>query len=194
MKLPHLRPLAVAAMSLTMLTGMSAVTASAATTSAAPATRTTASVTASPRGRMTAPVTGTFTNKAGQGHFTGSFKPKKFTVNHGVLEATGVLTGRLISANGSKLGTVQRTVTFPVNTGKANALPACSILNLKLGPLHLNLLGLVVHLNRVHLTIRALPGAGNLLGNLLCRITHLLGSGAGLGQISTLLNRVLSML
>jgi hypothetical protein len=70
----------------------------------------------------------------------------------------------------------------------------CSILNLKLGPLNLNLLGLNVHLNRVHLTITAIPGAGNLLGNLLCRIAGLLNGGGSLTQIATLLNRVLALL
>jgi hypothetical protein len=51
---------------------------------------------------------------------------------------------------------------------------ACPLLNLTLGPLHLNLLGLVVNLNRVHLTLTALPGPGALLGNLLCAVANLL--------------------
>lgn len=38
----------------------------------------------------------------------------------------------------------------------------------------LNLLGLVVNLNQVHLNITARPGAGNLLDNLLCAVTGLL--------------------
>jgi hypothetical protein len=194
MKLPQLRVLAVTAAALAMVTGGSAVAANAAATSGVQANHVTAPTTARPIGRITAPVTGTFTNKAGQGHFNGTFVPKKFTVNHGVLDATGVLKGRLTSAKGTTLGRVDRTVTFPVNTGRTDALHVCNILNLVLGPLHLNLLGLQVHLNRVHLTIRALPGAGHLLGNLLCRIAHLLDSHGSLGKISTLLNRVLSML
>ena len=57
---------------------------------------------------------------------------------------------------------------------------------------HLNLLGLVVTLNQVHLNITAVAGPGNLLGNLLCAIAHLLDGGApDLGVLSTLLNRVL---
>ena len=68
------------------------------------------------------------------------------------LEATGLLTGTLVDANGNTLGTVSRTVTMPVSVpgaaGAANAAnaaadpPSCSILNLVLGPLNLNLLGL----------------------------------------------------
>jgi hypothetical protein len=41
------------------------------------------------------------------------------------------------------------------------------VLNLVLGPLHLDLLGLVVDLNQVHLVITAVQAPGNLLGNLL---------------------------
>lgn len=48
---------------------------------------------------------------------------------------------------------------------------ACPVLNLVLGPLNLNLLGLVVDLNRVTLTITATPGGGA-LGDLFCSLSH----------------------
>jgi hypothetical protein len=73
----------------------------------------------------------------------------------------------------------------------------CNILHLVLGPLDLNLLGLVVHLNQVVLDITAVPGAGNLLGNLLCAVAGLLDGTplAGLlGQIAGLLNQILAAL
>ncbi len=62
------------------------------------------------------------------------------------------------------------------------------MLHLVLGPLHLDLLGLVVHLNRVVLDITAVP-AGGLLGQLLCSVANLLSGGLGglLGQLATLL-------
>jgi hypothetical protein len=63
--------------------------------------------------------------------------------------------------------------------------------DLDLGALHLDLLGLVVDLAPVHLKITAVPGAGNLLGNLLCAITGLLDGGAPLSLISQLLNQLL---
>lgn len=47
----------------------------------------------------------------------------------------------------------------------------CSIVDLLLGPLHLDLLGLVVDLNQVHLQITADPNEGP-LGSLLCSITN----------------------
>jgi hypothetical protein len=58
----------------------------------------------------------------------------------------------------------------------------CPILHLELGPLDLNLLGLRVQLNQVVLDVTAIPGPGNLLGNLLCAIAGLL-DGVNLGSI-----------
>lgn len=52
----------------------------------------------------------------------------------------------------------------------ASATPTCPILNLVLGPLHLDLLGLVVDLNQVHLTINAEPNGGA-LGSLFCSVS-----------------------
>ena len=66
-----------------------------------------------------------------------------------------------------------------------------------MGPLHLDLLGLVVDLNQVHLTITAQQGPGNLLGNLLCAVANLLngsGSPTALQQIVNLLNQILARL
>jgi hypothetical protein len=50
----------------------------------------------------------------------------------------------------------------------------CPILHLELGPLDLDLLGLRVQLNQVVLDVTAIPGPGNLLGNLLCAVAGLL--------------------
>lgn len=58
----------------------------------------------------------------------------------------------------------------------------CPILHLELGPLDLNLLGLRVQLNQVVLDITAVPGPGNLLGNLLCAVAGLL-DGVDLGSV-----------
>ena len=63
----------------------------------------------------------------------------------------------------------------------------CDILNLVLGPVHLDLLGLVVNLDDcaggpVTVDITAIEGGG-LLGDLLCSVAGLLDSGADLGAI-----------
>jgi hypothetical protein len=49
--------------------------------------------------------------------------------------------------------------------------PTCNVLDLVLGPLNLNLLGLVVNLNQVHLSVTAEP-AGGVLGSLFCGLAN----------------------
>jgi hypothetical protein len=56
-----------------------------------------------------------------------------------------------------------------VAPGLAQAGQVCLILDLVLGPLDLNLLGLMIHLDRVHLRITADP-EGGILGSLLCSL------------------------
>ena len=137
------------------------------------------------------PVTGTFTDALGGiGTFAGSFTPTRFAVQGGQLVAIGTLTGTLTDSLGTILGTVTRNITLPVTSISGS----CQILNLVLGPLDLDLLGLQVHLNQVVLNITAQSGAGNLLGNLLCAVAHLLDSNGALTSISRLLNQILGQL
>ena len=56
---------------------------------------------------------------------------------------------------------------------------ACQILNLTLQPIDLNLLGLRVRTSRIDLRLEGVPGAGNLVGNLLCGITGILDPQGG---------------
>jgi hypothetical protein len=137
------------------------------------------------------PITGTFTDATGgTGVFSGTLSPQSFGVKNGTLVLIGTLVGTLTDHTGVLLGTITSgNVALPVATPSGST---CQILNLTLGPLHLNLLGLVVNLNQVHLTINAVSGPANLLGNLLCAVANLLNGGApDLGTLSTLLNRIL---
>ena len=196
MKVPSMRMMAISASSVVALTGLTASAAGAAVTAttSTPA-KTATSAPAASVGSLTSVVQGTFTNSAGKGTFSGTFTPQKFSVANGVLRATGVLKGTLTNANGTSLGTVNQTVTDSVNTSAAaNAVAGCQVLNLVLGPLNLNLLGLVVTLNQVTLNITAVPGAGNLLGNLLCAVVNLLNGTGGLASLSALLNQILAAL
>ena len=124
------------------------------------------------------------------GTFSGTFTITKFAVQNGQVVAIGTLTGTLTDALGNVIGTVTQQATFPVTFGQHS----CTILELTLGPLDLNLLGLVVHLDQVHLKITAEPGSGNLLGNLLCQIAGLLDNGASLSAIVDKLNQLLKLL
>ena len=133
------------------------------------------------------PVTG----QAGNGKaFTGHFNVSRFVARGGKAYALGTLTGKL----GNR--TVKRSnVAIPVSIGSgsgtgllAHAAATCQILNLVLGPLHLNLLGLHVDLNQVVLNVTGVTGSGQLLGNLLCGVANLLNPGLPAGQLAGLLN------
>jgi len=92
------------------------------------------------------------------------------------------------ATNGTQTDT--QTVLLPV----AAAQGTCQILHLELGPLDLNLLGLMVHLDKVVLDITAQSGPGNLLGNLLCGLANALNGGASATTIANILNQILAVL
>lgn len=155
-------------------------------------------------------------------HVRGTFAPQSFSVTGGELVVTGVLQG--VMTGHGKPTHFSSTETFPVKaidgtpipaatsgssaanaartaTGAARTIDAastCQVLNLNLGPLDLNLLGLQVHLNQVVLNIVAQSGAGQLLGNLLCDVAGLLDNGGALSgllsQLTGLLNEILGAL
>jgi hypothetical protein len=158
-------------------------------------------VTAEP---LSAPVTGAFTDASGgQGTFSGTFTPSAFEYTGSDVVANGTLTGTLTDSAGTALGTVSQAASVPIdpaasggqaNAGDVSTLAVCEILNLTLRPLDLNLLGLTVHLDTVHLVINAVSGPGELLGNLLCAVVGLL-DGANIGQLlADLLNQILAIL
>jgi hypothetical protein len=135
---------------------------------------------------ISVPIVGTVD---GGGTFAGAFEIARFTSSGGGLVAIGTLTGTVTDAAGAVVGTDTQALTLPVAvTG------TCAILHLTLGPLDLNLLGLVVHLDQVVLNIDAQSGPGNLLGNLLCAVAHLLDGTGPLGGLAALLNRILAIL
>jgi hypothetical protein len=138
---------------------------------------------------LSVPVTGTFTDAlGGTGTFVGNLALHRFTVQNGALVAIGTLTGTLTDSLGNVLGTVTQSVTLPVT-----AAATCEILHLELGPLDLNLLGLMVHLDQIVLDITAQQGGG-LLGDLLCSLANLLNGNAALNAVARLLNNILRIL
>ena len=137
--------------------------------------------------------------------FDGSFTLKEFQTKKGVLYAVGRLTGDLGERNVNN-----KRVMLPVTGAVSEQNPpadlaaqqivptpgACDILTLALGPIDLDLLGLRVALDEVNLLIEAIPGAGNLLGNLLCAVAGLLDPGPiGLpGLVQGLLDSITNLL
>jgi hypothetical protein len=137
---------------------------------------------------LTAPVSGAATDAVGDivGTVTGVLAITGFTIQDGALAAVGNLTVTVTNAAGDVIGTITQAVTIPLqNAG------SCRVLHLELGPLDLDLLGLVVHLDKVVLDITAQSGPGNLLGNLLCTVTHLLDGNASQTAVQNLLNALL---
>ena len=159
--------------------------------------------------RLDVPVTGAV-QKDGvpAGKFAGTFSISRFAIQAERLVAIGQLTGAVTDPAGNVGSTMVTNIAMPVDNASgspaaealascdtdATGQAACDILNLVLGPLHLDLLGLVIDLNRVVLNITAQPGPGNLLGNLLCAITGLLDAGSLGQQLVNLLNQLIGIL
>ncbi len=123
--------------------------------------------------------------------FRGVVDIVNFRLIDGQLVAVGELSGRLRDAAGNVIATItDQVVRLPVRIGGKST---CDILHLKLGPLDLNLLGLVIHLDRIVLDITAEAGPGNLLGNLLCAIAGLLDPPLLNGVLRDLLRAVLGV-
>jgi hypothetical protein len=92
------------------------------------------------------------------------------------------------ATNGTQ--TASQTVLLPV----ASVQGTCQILHLELGPIDLDLLGLVVHVDKIVVDITAQSGPGNLLGNLLCGLANALNGGASASTIANILNQILAVL
>jgi hypothetical protein len=140
--------------------------------------------------------------KSGKKLRQGRFTIDRFAKQNGKLYAVGTLRG--IVGNRIFSRHVRMPVTRPTIDGaQTSQLPplptgtACQILSLDLGPIKLDLLGLVVRTNEIQVRIDAVQGKGNLLGNLLCGITGLLDQNAlansPLGQLAAILNSLLAL-
>jgi hypothetical protein len=157
---------------------------------------------------MSFDVTGPLT-KAGEavGTFAGTFSVTSFGFDQAThqLMVTGVLSGTETFLDGTTSSVTNQTVTTTATLKKGTqvsstssvyqfAAASCGILLLDLGPLHLDLLGLVVDLNEVVLDITAQTGANNLLGNLLCALTGLLDLPGAISGILNLIDQINTLL
>lgn len=151
-------------------------------------------------GPLVLPATGTL---ADGGTFVGEVEIRRIAFNEGTGQFTisGLLQGKATTIDG-KAKQVKQEFSVPASISErvAAALGAqsvqlqqvieCEVLALDLGPLHLDLLGLVVDLAPVILDITAVPGPGNLLGNLLCAVVSLLDFPGLLSVISQILDAI----
>jgi hypothetical protein len=140
------------------------------------------------------------TGKAKNGKkFTGTYTIERFTRSGSKQYAVGTLKGRL---KGRRVK--REDVRIPIalaRAAQASQIPptpnACQILNLTLQPIDLNLLGLRVRTSRIDLRIEGVPGAGQLLGNLLCGVLGILDpqavTPATPSQLTQVLNALLAL-
>jgi hypothetical protein len=137
------------------------------------------------------------------GTFRGNvlIKQFKFVEGKGLL-VSGIISGNARSSSGRPLGHVtnQTFTDVPATlTGGSAAKEitaqavACQVLNLDIGRITLNLLGLVIDLAPISLDITAIPGGG-LLGDLLCALANLLNPLGPLGEILGILTQINDLL
>ncbi|GAB4216693.1 MAG: hypothetical protein OHK0022_58160 [Roseiflexaceae bacterium] len=136
------------------------------------------------------PVTGTLSDG---GSFKGKVSITRFDYDNVYgLTVSGKLHGTLTKGDGSAIEDYEKefyladtalTDSLAPDDGSFRALATCDILNLDIGAINLNLLGLVLDLSPISLDLTAVSGAGNLLGNLLCGLVGLLDP---LGFLNTL--------
>jgi hypothetical protein len=132
----------------------------------------------------------------------GTFTIDRFAKKGGKLYAYGTMRGRIgsrIFTKKTKMPASRPTTSSDATTSQAGLPPlpsgkACSVLSLDLGPINLNVLGLVVRTNQIQVRIDAVQGPGNLLGNLLCSVAHLLDSNTSGQGLASLLNQILRIL
>jgi hypothetical protein len=117
-------------------------------------------------------------------------------------QLTDLNTGLSGLLNGA-LGAIGSPTNAATGGASVSSAGATQILHLQLGPVDLNLLGLVVHLDNcnngpVTVDITAQSGPGKLLGNLLGGLSHLLdgpaNSHALLNQLSKIADRLADIL
>jgi hypothetical protein len=154
---------------------------------------------------LSVPVAGSINGQAA----TGTLNISRFEKTDQQVFAVGTLALTYATATTPAVSqSVVRPVRVPVllptaKSGAASTLaptaaagPTCQVLSLTLGPLHLELLGLVIDLNQVVLNITAEQGGG-ILGDLLCAVANLLNGlnlNSLLQQLVTALNGILNAL
>lgn len=131
----------------------------------------------------------------GSKQFNGTYAIQRFAVSHHKAYAVGTLKGTLNGRHITRYDVMlPAALKAPSSTSARDAQVSCSILHLVLGPINLNLLGLQVTTNQIVINITAIPGAGNLLGNLLCDLTNALNGPGILSSLNTDLQQLTTTL
>ena len=127
----------------------------------------------------------------------GELSGRAMSASHGIMKTAD---GRPAVIPAGRPVTITNVPVTLSHTPESSALvrPAqqtsCPILFLTLGPIHLDLLGLVLDTSQITIDLTAQPGGGNLLGNLLCALLGLLDPLALIAQIQALLTAINNLL
>jgi len=133
-------------------------------------------------------IVGTYTDAAGgRGAFSGNLDLVRFAVRQQFIVVIGNLTGVLAESSGVVVGRVNEPVEFPVVV----VTGTCELLHLDIGPLDLEVRGILVHFEKDALGITVQNGPDR---SLLCSTAKLLASQPSHETVATQLNTVLSVL
>jgi hypothetical protein len=165
-------------------------------------------------GRLIVPVTatrGTATETTAAAPLTGTLAVQRFARTDTGVAAVGTLTLSVTDPATNAARTIVTQVAMPLArqgsstaatdtpVGQAPSIVAasattCGTLNLALGPVDVEVLGLTLQVQRVAVDVSAAQGAGDQLGNLLCQIAGLLDNETAPAPLVTALNRLLDLL
>jgi hypothetical protein len=133
--------------------------------------------------------------------FRGTFGIQRFVAGATKVYAVGTLKGRLNGRHVTRYGVMIPASMTGASGSARDAQASCTVLHLVLGPVALNLLGLPVTLGGgpsanqpIVLDVTAVPGPGNLQGNLLCDLTNALNQGGLLSSLNSQLQQLAATL
>lgn len=150
---------------------------------------------------LTMPFATAATNNGGMADVAGTFTINRFGFQNGSVFAVGTLAATVRETVGVRSVITDTVLPVAVMNGGSAGTPGfiqqpanCGTLHLELGPLNLDQLGLLMHLDRVVLDMSAQPGGGSLLGTQLCQINSVLGSGVvqNVNQLLGMLNQLVA--
>jgi hypothetical protein len=150
------------------------------------------------RARLQVPISGTV---SGGGKLAGTLSIQKFSEVNGQLVAIGMISGSITDSAGAPVGTaLVGPLSLPVQLGPRSAAAVssaapvapqaqtCQVLNISIGAVSFNVLGLQVTTQPISLDLSAVSGGTNVLGQLICTILQTAGS------VVNLLNTLLGLL
>lgn len=139
---------------------------------------------------LTVPIVGSVNANNAVYNLAGTLNLTGFTFQNGQVLATGTATGTVTNTVTGVVTSFVQTVTAILDT--AHSSGSCTILHLVLGPISIDVLGLVITTNQIVIDISAQAAPNNLLGNLLCEVAGLLNNPSQ--TLANLLNQIITIL